>query len=122
MKEMVPSNHTNICKDIEILFDLSSKCFDDIQAPNITNCDLLILIHRWILIDCYIGRLFFPTAASLVIIGTVLNLFSLYCFLKMNKRNSQNVYLSALSLGDTINLHVNFTIPLLRQIDRIDGY
>jgi succinate dehydrogenase hydrophobic anchor subunit len=38
----------------------------------------------------------------------------------MNKRNSQNVYLSALSLGDTINLQINFTIPLLRQISRID--
>ena len=54
-------------------------------------------------------------AASLIVIGTILNLFSLYCFLKMNKRNSQNVYLSVLSLADTINLHMNFTFPLLRQ-------
>jgi len=117
---MTNSNQTNICKDIDVLFDTSSSCFEDVRPPNITDCHLLILIHRWILIDCYIERLFFPTAATLVCLGTVLNLFSLYCFLKMNKRNSQNVYLSALSLGDTINLHVNFTIPLLRQINRID--
>jgi len=119
---MIISNNTNICKDIENRFDTSSKCFEDVQIPNLSNCDILIIIYRWILIDCYIERLFFPTAASLIFIGTVLNLFSLYCFLKMNKRNSQNVYLSVLSLGDTINLHINFTIPLLRQIDRIDVY
>ena len=115
-------NQTSVCKEIESLFDTSSSCFDDIIRPNITDCDLLISIYRWILIDCYIERLFFPTAAILVVIGTILNLFSLYCFLKMNKRNSQNVYLSALSLGDTINLHINFTIPLLRQINRFDEF
>jgi len=119
---MMISNQTNICKDIETIFDTSSSCFDGVPTPNLTDCDLLILIYRFIIIDCYIERLFYPIAGCLIFIGTVLNLFSLYCFLKMNKRNSQNVYLSALSLGDTISLHVNFTIPLLRQIEVINNY
>lgn len=119
---MIIFNHTNICQNVGLLFDTSSRCFDDISPPNITDCDLMIVIYRLILIDCYIERLFLPVAATLILIGTILNLFSLYCFLKMNKRNSQNVYLSILALGDTINLHVNFTIPILRQIDTIDDY
>ncbi|CAF5225163.1 unnamed protein product, partial [Rotaria magnacalcarata] len=40
----------------------------------------------------------------------------------MNKRNSQNVYLSVLSLGDTINLQINFTLPMLRQNEAFDDY
>ncbi|CAF3675539.1 unnamed protein product [Rotaria sp. Silwood1] len=119
---MFISNQTNLCLNSGLLFDTSSRCFDDISPPNIIDCDLMIVIYRLILIDCYIERLFFPTATTLIFIGTILNLFSLYCFLKMNKRNSQNVYLSALALGDTINLHINFTIPILRQIDTIDDY
>jgi hypothetical protein len=38
----------------------------------------------------------------------------------MNKRNSQNVYLSVLSLVDTINLHINFTLPMVRRIEKFD--
>ncbi|CAF1215125.1 unnamed protein product [Adineta steineri] len=117
---MNETNQTNICKDIEILLDLSPTCFIDIPRPNFTDCDKALSIYRLILVNCYIEKLFYPTAAILVIIGTILNLFSLYCFLKMNKRNSQNVYLSVLSLTDTINLQVNFTIPLLRKIEKID--
>lgn len=119
---MSTSNVTEICEEIDLLFDTSSKCFEDAPLPNITDCDLLILIHRLILIDCYIERILFPLTGSFAFVGTVLNLFSLYCFLKMNKRNSQNVYLSFLSLGDTINLQINFTIPLLRHIEFIDEY
>jgi hypothetical protein len=120
MLKMLDSNNSDTCKDIKILFNSSSRCFNGIPPPKLSDCDLLRLIYRSILIDCYIERVFLPTAAILVVIGTVLNLFSLYCFMKMNKRNSQNVYLSVLSLGDTINLHVNFTIPLLRKFDVID--
>ena len=119
---MLDSNQTHVCKDIGRLSDTSLKCFADVLLPNITDCDLKITIYRWILIDCYIEKLFYPTAASLIFVGTVLNLFSLYCFLKMNKRNSQNVYLSVLSLGDTLNLHINFSIPLLRQFEKIDDF
>jgi hypothetical protein len=115
-------NQTNICKDLDSIFDLTSKCFENMHQPNITDCEMLRSIYRLVQFDCYIHQLFLPIAACLVVMGTVLNLFSLYCFLKMNKRNSQNVYLSVLSLSDTINLHINFTIPLLRQIDVIDNF
>lgn len=120
--KMFSTNISETCEDIDLLFDTSSKCFVEAPLPNITDCDLLILIHRLILIDCYIERIFLPLTGSFAVIGTLLNLFSLYCFLKMNKRNSQNVYLSVLSLGDTINLQINFTIPLLRQIEFIDEF
>jgi len=40
----------------------------------------------------------------------------------MNKRNPQNVYLSVLSLVDTINLHINFTLPMLRRYEKFDEY
>jgi len=56
------------------------------------------------------------------VIGTILNLFSLDYFLKMSKRNSQNIYLSVLSLSDTIDLHMNFTLPMLRQSTTFDNY
>ena len=105
----------------ENIINRSPKCFEGLSSPNITDCNQKVFILRLFLFHCYIDRLFFPTVTSLVVIGTLLNLFSLCCFLKMNKRNSQNVYLSVLSLTDTINLHINFTIPLLRgwseQID-----
>ena len=116
------SNQTPICENIKQSFDLTSKCFRDVPSPYRNNCEPLVWIYRGVLIDCYVDRLFIPIAATLVVIGTVLNLFSLYCFLKMNKRNSQNVYLSVLSLADTINLQVNFTIPLLRQIDAVNNF
>lgn len=116
-------NGSQMCEGMESLFDSStSTCFDSIPRPNLSDCHLLLVIHRLILFDCYFERLFFPLTGILILLGTILNLFSLYCFLKMNKRNSQNVYLSVLSLGDTINLHINFTVPLLRQNDRIDDY
>lgn len=121
-EQNIMTNQTNACENIELFFDTSSKCFVDISPPNISDCDLMIVIYRLILIDCYIERIFFSTVTFLILIGTVLNLFSFYCFIKMNKRNSQNVYLSVLALGDTINLHINFTIPILRQIDIIDDY
>jgi hypothetical protein len=40
----------------------------------------------------------------------------------MTKRNSQNVYLSVLSLVDTINLHINFTLPMLRRYENFDDF
>ncbi|CAF0998415.1 unnamed protein product [Adineta ricciae] len=96
------------------IINSSLKCFEGLIPPNITDCNQKVFILRLFLFHCYIDRLFFPIVTSLVVIGTLLNLFSLCCFLKMNKRNSQNVYLSVLSLSDTINLHINFTVPLLR--------
>ncbi|UJR13484.1 hypothetical protein I4U23_000498 [Adineta vaga] len=105
----------DVCEDVKDIYNRSPTCFIDARDLILPDCDKALFIYRLILVNCYITRIFLPTTASLVIIGTILNLFSLYCFLKMKKRNSQNVYLSILSLSDTINLHINFTIPLLRQ-------
>lgn len=74
----------------------------------------------FLIANCHITRVFYPLTGILIVIGTILNLFALYCFLKMNKRNSQNVYLSVLSLVDTINLHINFTLPMLRRYGPFD--
>jgi len=108
------SSQTNPCRDIELQFN-SSSCFNGLSPPTDPMiCEKMIFIYWLMQFDCYITRLFLPTAGILVFIGTVLNLFSLYCFLKMNRRNSQNVYLSVLSLVDTINLHINFTFGSVR--------
>ncbi|CAF0814008.1 unnamed protein product [Didymodactylos carnosus] len=76
------------------------------------------IVCKWVkqifIADCYLSSFFYHLTAIFVIIGTILNCFSLYCFIKITKRNSQNIYLSAISLADTINLHTNFSIPLLR--------
>ncbi|CAF1312765.1 unnamed protein product, partial [Adineta steineri] len=63
------TNQTNICKDIEILLDLLPTCFVGIPRPNFTDCDKALSIYRLILVNCYIEKLFYPTAAILVIIG-----------------------------------------------------
>ena len=111
----------------------SSSCYD-VRYPAIhrhcdkteTNgstydyCQQLNLIDIFMKADCYIEKVFLQVTGSLVIIGTILNLFSLYCFYKMKKRNSQNVYLSVLSLADTMNLQINFTLPILRQFSKFD--
>lgn len=52
----------------------------------------------------------------IVILGTVLNLINFACFFRMKKRNSQNVYLSALSLADLFNIHINITVPLFKTM------
>lgn len=85
-------------------------------------CRYIDTLIVFLFADCHITRVFYPLTGILIVLGTILNLFSLYCFLKMNKRNSQNVYLSVLSLGDTINLHVNFTLPMLRRFGRFDDF
>ena len=87
---------------------------------NDENCNDMKISLFFLTADCYIKVAFYPLATIMIVVGTILNLFSLYCFLKMNKRHSTNVYLSVLSLVDTINLHVNFTLPVIRQRGTID--
>ena len=83
-------------------------------------CGDIDTVILFLIANCHITKVFYPLTGILIVIGTILNLFSLYCFLKMNKRNSQNVYLSVLSLVDTINLHINFTLPMLRRFGTFD--
>jgi hypothetical protein len=102
---------------------LSLKAFcSNISLNNSDNCQDIDTVLFFLNVDCYITKVFYPLTGILIIIGTILNLFSLYCFLKMNKRNSQNVYLSVLSLVDTINLHINFTLPMLRRFETFDDF
>ena len=51
-----------------------------------------------------------------VIFGTIFNVINFACFYKMKKRNSQNLYLGALSLADLFNIHVNILVPLSNRL------
>ncbi|CAF2468383.1 unnamed protein product [Rotaria sp. Silwood2] len=109
------------CSHFDPSFYFTTMC----RYGSMNNTDACKEMRTWMYVlkvDCYISRVFYPLTAGLIVIGTILNLFSLYCFLKMNKRNSQNVYLSVLSLGDTINLQLNFALPILRQNETFDDY
>lgn len=103
---MLNSNYDGSYSDTSVNDSVSHKDSDTV---------LLLLVA-----NLYISKVFYPLTAILIFIGTILNSLSLYCFIKTNRRNSQNVYLSVLSLVDTINLHINFTLPLLRQIETFD--
>jgi hypothetical protein len=48
-----------------------------------------------------------------IITGTFFNAINFFCFYRMKKRNSQNIYLGALSLSEILNLHINITLPLV---------
>lgn len=100
--------------------------FDTICTPDSINytgkeCRHQELIARLFKINCHITHIFYVLTAICVVIGTILNSLSLYCFLRMNKRNSQFVYLFVLSLGDTMNLYINFGLPILRQYELFDN-
>ncbi|CAF0898338.1 unnamed protein product [Adineta steineri] len=97
--------------------------FDAHNSSNIIDVPEIIKIARIIIkVNDYISPLFYRVAIIPIIIGTILNCLSTYCFAKMYKRSSQNIYLLVLSICDTINLHLNFTLPLLRQYDTFDSY
>jgi hypothetical protein len=95
---------------------------DDNSENNTEICEKLQTILFFITADYYTNKGFYPLTVFLVLIGTILNLYSLYYFLKINRRNSQNIYLSTISICDTIDLHINFTLPILRQSARFDDY
>ncbi|CAF1153992.1 unnamed protein product [Adineta steineri] len=93
----------------------SNSSIDDVENPKTTD-----IFVRLLYADCYITKIFYLLTILFIIIGTVLNLYSLNYFYKKKKRNSQNVYLFVLSLVDTITLHINFTLPMLRKIKIIN--
>jgi hypothetical protein len=100
-------------------FSLDGLCSDS-SANNIEKCKN-VEFYTFLKVDCYAKLIFYPLTTIFIVIGTVLNLLSLYCLFKMSKRNPQNIYLFVLSLGDTINLHINFAFPMLRHIERLDN-
>lgn len=118
---MVDSEIFGSCSKIQSLNYFSEPCSHG-SANSSMDCVELERLKLMLRADCYIDHVFYPLTIALIGIGTVLNLFSLCCFMKMNKRNSQNVYLSVLSLGDTINLQISFTLPMLRKFHKFDEY
>ena len=50
-----------------------------------------------------------------ILFGTIFNSINFGCFYRMKKHNSQNVYLSALSLADLFNIQINILVPLVRS-------
>ena len=99
--------------------NISDLCTNDsINAAG--NCQSMPFFIFLLQADCYTKPIFFSLSALLTVIGTVLNLCSSFCFWKIIKRRPQYIYLLALSIGDTINLQVNFTLPLLRKSNYID--
>jgi hypothetical protein len=116
---MGDSDTSGSCSGAEILA-LRALCPDN-SMNNTQICKNIEVLIFFLQADCYITHIFYPLTGILIVLGTILNLFSLYCFLKINKRNSQNVYLSVLSLVDTINLHINFTLPMLRRFEDFDN-
>ena len=120
-RAMTDSDNFDSCSHLESLSYLPEVC-SQTSTNNTTICQNVGTLMLFLKIDCYISLAFYPITASLIIIGTILNLFSLYCFLKMNKRNPQNFYLLILSMSDTLNLHINFTLPILRQSETFDDY
>jgi hypothetical protein len=54
-----------------------------------------------------------------VIVGTVFNMLNFACFYRMKKRNSQNIYLGALSLADFFNIQINILVPMLLNMEGI---
>ena len=117
---MVDPDSSGSCSRADVL-SLKASCSDN-ASSNPDYCPVIDTVIFFLSFDCYITKVFYPLTGILIVVGTILNLFSLYCFVKMNKRNSQNVYLSVLSLVDTINLHINFTLPMLRRYEAFDDF
>ena len=106
------------CSSIDSFLSCSADSANDTE-----NCDMFAKLAIYMIqADCYIGRLFLPLTGILIVVGTILNSCSIYCFLKINKRDPQNIYLLVLSLGDTIGLHINFTLPMLRRFEIFDAF
>ncbi|CAF1167306.1 unnamed protein product [Adineta ricciae] len=97
LKRLCPDNGTEVCEDIRY-------------------------IRAGLIADCYITPVFYLLTVVFIVFGTVLNPLSTYCFFKMYKRDSQNIFLYVLSISDTINLQINFALPMLRQWEIIDDY
>jgi hypothetical protein len=103
-------------------FDPSLPCSAD-SANDTEDCNMVAILAAYIFrADCYIEPFFYPLTVLLIVVGTILNSCSIYCFLKINKRDPQNIYLLVLSLGDTIGLHINFTLPMLRKLGKSDAF
>ena len=105
--------------------DSSAEVIYNSQCSHITNdnkqhCSDLRISINWLQFDTSFNRVFYPLIGSFIFLGTILNLFSVIYFLKIKNRNAQNVFFLTLTIVDIIALHINFTLPILRQSEYID--
>jgi hypothetical protein len=117
---MDDSNTTNSLSDFGLIYN-KNYCRDN-SENNTEVCENFQTIIFIMTANYYTNKVFYPLTAFLVLIGTILNLYCLYYFFKITRRNSQNIYLSTISISDTIDLHINFTLPILRQSAIFDDY
>jgi len=108
--------------DTNILYQYLNNLCSDSSINNTAVCQQREILLLMLKAHFYTNRAFYPLTTILIVLGTILNLFSLYYFFKISRRNSQHIYLCVLSLSDTINLHMNFTLPILRQSPKFDDY
>lgn len=95
---------SNTNRNFEIVFNFS-KIEIDMQALK-PMADL----HE------FLDMVMIVYSVFIVVFGTLFNLLNFGCFYRMKKRNSQNIYLGALSLADLFNIQINILIPLLSRL------
>jgi hypothetical protein len=84
----------------------------DALLKNLSNFSLFKRQNQFLLTIS--SQILFYYSILVVILGNLFNSINFICFYRMNKRNSQNIYLSALSLADLYNININILVPLLR--------
>lgn len=77
---------------------------------------ILVDLERLVRLVNLVDRVLIVYSTFIIIFGTIFNALSFGCFYKMKKRNSQNIYLGALSLAEMFNTHINILVPLLTRL------
>jgi hypothetical protein len=84
------------------------------QSSNLTVSDLVQYIE-YLKYQVRISRKILGIYTVIIIIlGTIFNIINFVYFYRIKKRNSQNVFLSALSLAELFNIHINIMIPFIQ--------
>lgn len=84
----------------------------DALLKNLSNFSIIKRQNEFLL--TLSSQILFYYSIIVVLLGNLFNIINFICFYRMNKRNSQNIYLSALSLADLFNINMNILVPLLR--------
>jgi hypothetical protein len=93
-----------------------SECKD----YNLTSIESKIFQYHTILRSTHKILLIFTIIV--IIIGSIQNFISFLCFNQMKKRNSQNVYLKALSIVQFLNIQINLLIPMMMNEGYFDNF
>lgn len=99
-------------------YSLSSWPLISTTVPMSSNSDLEYLkeMHQ------SIHDILFYYSSFVVLTGIVFNLLNFACFYRMKKRNSQNIYLGALSLADFFNIIMNLLVPMVLHDRRVESW